>query len=115
MMINETLKHCRIDIQTWPFQEKHTETPFKIMTEIRKKEEKQAGIGLLCMRIAKFLERSEKKDITCNTEIAFYDDAGMLYTISAGKMENNILATFDGKGNPIVRMNISIGRELISF
>lgn len=72
------------------------------MTEIIRKEEKQAAIGLLCMRIEKLLERSEKKDITCNTEIAFYDDDGKLYTISAGKIENNILATFDSKGNPII-------------
>lgn len=87
--------------KTWPFHGKHTDTPFKIMTEMMAKEEKQAAIGLLCMRIAKFLERSEK-DITCNTEIAFYDDAGKLYTISAGKRENNILASFDSKGNPII-------------
>lgn len=96
------LKPDRKPLKTWPFQGKHTVTPFKIMTEILKNEEKQAAIGLLCMRIAKFLEMSEKKDITRNTEIAFYDDVGKLYTISAEKIENNILATFDSKGNPII-------------
>lgn len=65
-------------------------------------ENKHAAIGLLCMRIAKFLEKSGDEDIICISEIAFYDDVDRLFLITKEESGNIFLATFDNKGNPII-------------
>ena len=95
-------------------KEVHEDTLFETLEKLRTKRKKDgknhknAANGLLCMRIADFLQKEEiqKQVISGDIEITFYDSDDELHTIIAGEGRKKILATFDKEGNPVVRLTI---------